>query len=130
MVDRRAVGLKILVGVISFDLVVIKLGIDASAHVRNRSELAWIVRLVASTSFLVVAGMLFQLETRSRRGRALYWAAELRAEAIRRGHDPSVVATADETFAESIKNSWATTWPLAGLLGLTVAMWLLAGILR
>jgi hypothetical protein len=130
MVDRRAIGLKIVVGVVGFDLVVMKLAIDAAGHVADHDGLAWVVRLIATVALIVVAGMLFQLEVRSRRDRILYWASERRAEAIQTGADPAGVVSSGETRWDAVRNSWATTWPLAGVFGLTVAMWLLAGLLR
>ena len=129
MVDRRAIGLKIVVAVVGFDLVVMKLAIDAADNVTNHQELAWIVRLIAVGAFVVLAGMLTQLEIRSRRDRMVYWACQLRAEAIREGRDPANVTPAAETPLKTVRNSWASTWPLLGVFGLTVAICWLAGLL-
>lgn len=129
MVERRNIGLKIVVGVVGFDLVVMKFAVDAADSVSDPSELAWAIRLVAIAAFAVLAGMLTQLEIRNRSDRSLYRAAELRAERIRLGQPPIQTDPEPESVPYTIKHSWATTWPLAGVLMLTVAICWLAGIL-
>jgi hypothetical protein len=129
MVDRRAIGLKIVVGVVGFDLVLIKLAIEAASHVTDAQELAWIVRLIATGAFVVLGGMLYQLEVRSLQDRKVYWESERRAEAIRTGDDIAKVRF-QETPWGNVKTAWASTWPLGGIFVLTAAIWVFAGLLR
>jgi hypothetical protein len=129
MVERRNIGLRIVVGVVAFDVIVLKLALDAADNVGSHSQLAWATRLIAVGAFVVLAGMLLQLEGRNRRDREVYRAAELRAEAIRAGKPLSNISWPEESFWFTVQQSWATTWPLAGLFILTVAIWWLAGLL-
>lgn len=129
MVERRNIGLKIVIGIVTFDLLLLKFGLDAGDQVSDDSELTWALRLVAVVAFLVMAGMLFQLERSNRRDRIRYRHAEARAEKIRLGEAPPREARS-ETLWYSIRQSWATTWPLGGVFFLTVAIWWLAGLIR
>ncbi len=129
MVERRNIGLRIVVGVVAFDLIILKLALDATDSIEDQSELAWAIRLIAVGAFVVLAGMLLQLEGRNRRDRMVYRAAELRADAIRMGKPLPNEAPEEETIWFSIRQSWATTWTLGGVLVLTIAIWWLAGLL-
>jgi hypothetical protein len=130
MVDRRGTGLRIIVGVVSFDLVLMKLATDAASHVTDHHRLGTIVRVAVAAAYIVMAGMLIQLETRSRRDRQSYWWCERRADAIRRGEDPDSIPLMVETRWQVVRNSWATTWALGGVAALAGSIWLFAGILR
>jgi hypothetical protein len=129
MVERRNVGLKIVIGIVTFDLLLMKFGLDAGSKVSDHSELAWAIRFIAVAAFVVMAGMLIQIELSNRRDRIRYRHAEARAEKIRLGAAPPRQARA-ETIGFSIRQSWATTWPLAGVLCLTMAIWWLAGLIQ
>jgi hypothetical protein len=129
MVERRNVGLKIVIGIVTFDLLLLKFGLDAHDKVSDPSELGWAMRLVAVVAFMVMAGMLTQVELSNRRDRIRYRHAEARAEKIRLGEAPPRDARSESAWY-SVRQSWATTWPLAGVLFLTVAIWWLAGLVR
>jgi hypothetical protein len=87
------------------------------------------IRLVAVAASVVMAGMLFQVERSNRRDRIRYRHAEARAEKIRLGEAPPRDPRPESTWY-SIRQSWATTWPLGGVLLFTVAIWWIAGIVR
>jgi hypothetical protein len=129
MVERRNIGLRIVVGVVTFDVIVLKLALDATDSVSDHSELAWAIRLIAAGAFVVLAGMLLQLEGRNRRDRVVYRAAEQRADAIRLGKPASQAQPEEESIWYTIRQSWATTWTLGGVFILTIAIWWLAGLL-
>jgi hypothetical protein len=128
--ERRTVGLKIVVGIVGFDLAVTKLAIDAASHVKNIQELAWSLRGIAVVALVVVTGMLCQIELRSRHDRQIYVGAERRAEAIQAGCDPGAINQPIDSLPKTFANAWATTWPLLGIAALTAAMCVLAGSLR
>src|SRR5512138_1423909 len=88
MVERRNIGLKIVVGVVSFDLVILKVALDSAKNVTNVNELASLVRLVVVAVFVITAGMLFQIEVRSRADRSAAKTAETRADALLMGTEP------------------------------------------
>jgi hypothetical protein len=88
MVERRNIGLRIVVGVVAFDLIVLKLALEAADNVNDHAELAWAIRLIAAGAFVVLAGMLLQIEIRNRDDRAIYTTATTRAERIRLGEPP------------------------------------------
>jgi hypothetical protein len=129
MVERRNIGLKIVVGIVAFDLLILKLGLDAAEQVSDYQELTWALRLVAVFAFVILAGMLVQLEIRNREDRRLYRAAERRMDALRRGEDASAIEPLDESTWHTVRQSWITTWPLLGMLGLTIAIWWIASLL-
>jgi len=128
MVERRNIGLRIVVGIVGFDLLVLKLALDASESVTDHSELAWAVRAVAAGAFAVLTGMLIQIESRNRTDRKIYIAASSRADAIRKGGSTVGMNAEDvkESLWKTVKNSWATTWTLLGVLFLTVTICLTA----
>jgi hypothetical protein len=129
MVERRNVGLKIVVGVVSFDLVILKIALDSTKNVRDVGQMAWLVRVVVVAVFVTTAGMLYQIEVRSRADRAAARTAESRADALLTGTEPSRVPSSVENLAASVRHSWATTWPIAGMLVFTVVIWQVASIL-
>jgi hypothetical protein len=129
MVERRNIGLRIVVGIVAFDLIVLKLALDASDRVSDQSELTWSIRLIAVFALVILAGMLAQLEIRNRGDRQLYRAAERRMEAIRLGEDLTKVKPVEESWPYTVRQAWATTWPLLGMLVLTIAIWWMAGLL-
>jgi len=129
MVERRNIGLRIVVGVVAFDLIVLKLALEAADKVSDQGELAWAIRLIAAVAFAVLAEMLLQIEGRNRDDRAIYSAATERAEKIRQGKPPPVEAPPAESFWLTVSRSWATSWTLGGVLVLTIAIWWMAGLL-
>jgi hypothetical protein len=129
MVSRRNIGLRIGVGITGFDLVLLKLAIDASAHVEDHDALAWTVRGVVIAALAITAGMLIQLEIRNHRDRLLYIAAENRAEALRKKGSADDVVAPTESIPKAVRNAWATTWPLMGLTGLTIGIFALVSLL-
>jgi hypothetical protein len=129
MVERRNIGLRIVVGIVAFDLIVLKLAVDAADQVSDHSQLAWAVRLIAVGAFVVLAGMLFQLEVRNRADRTVYRDAEQRVEAMQWNPERPHAPPLEESLWFTLRQSWATTWTLAGVLVLTVAMWWMAGLL-
>lgn len=129
MVARRNIGLRLVLAVVGFDLVFLKLAVDASGPVTDHGQLTWIIRLAATGAFVTLAGMLIQLEIRSAGDRRIYNACERRIEAIQLGQDPSQVRTPRSGWVATVRESWATTWPLAGVFVLTVVVWWFAGIL-
>jgi hypothetical protein len=129
MVERRNIGLKIVVGLVTFDLLFVKFAVDASQAVSHPGQLTWIIRAVATGAFITLAGMLTQIEIRSARDRRIYRACERRIEALQLGTDPSQISQRVDPWFIIVRDSWATTWPLAGFLLLTAAIWWLAGIL-
>jgi hypothetical protein len=129
MVERRNIGLKIVVGVVTFDLVILKVALDATKNVTDVGQLAWLVRVVVVAVLIITAGMLLQIEVRSRADRAAARTAEARADALLMGTEPSRVRTSEESLFTSVRHSWATTWPIAGLLVFTVVIWFVVAIL-
>src|SRR3954454_12884455 len=129
MVERRNIGLRIVVGVVAFDLIVLKLALEAADKVTDQTELAWAIRLIAAVAFAVLAGMLLQIETRNRDDRAVYRAATDRAEKIRQGKPMPAQTLPTESFWLTVSRSWATSWTLGGVLVLTIAIWWMAGLL-
>jgi hypothetical protein len=115
MVERRNIGLRIVVGIVAFDLIVLKLAVDAASRVSDHGQLAWAVRLISVGAFVVLAGMLFQLEVRVE---TMQWDP---------GRPPA--PPQEESLWFTLRQSWATTWTLAGVLVLTIAMWWMAGLL-
>jgi hypothetical protein len=129
IVERRNIGLRILVGVVTFDLLFMKLALDAADRVQNVGQLAWTVRLAAIGALLTLAAMLYQIEVRSRRDRTACRTAEERARCLFEERDPLEIPAHSETYWGSWRQSWATTWPMLGMLFLTVAIWWLAGLM-
>jgi hypothetical protein len=129
MVARRNVGLRIVVGVVAFDLLLLKIAVEAADRVDDLAGLTMAIRLIAVCAFLVLAGMLTQIEIRNRDDRLVYRNASGRVQAIRRGSSPHAEADLREGFWTSVGRSWATTWPLPGVLVLTIAIWSVAGLL-
>jgi hypothetical protein len=129
MVERRNIGLRIVVGIVAFDLLVLKLALDAADQVSDQSELTWAIRGIAVFALIVLTGMLVQLEIRNRGDRQVYRAAERRMEAIRRGEDPAGIEAPEEALSYTVRQAWATTWPLLGVAVLTVAIFVMAGLL-
>jgi len=129
MVERRNIGLRVVVGIVAFDLVILRYALDSTGDISDQSELTWALRMIATVAFVVLTGMLCQLEIRNRSDRILYKDAEHRAEKIRRG-EPPMHEPKTESLIFTIRQSWATTWPLAGVLSLTIAIWWLAGLAR
>lgn|GEM_PF-2804247 len=129
VVARRNVGLRIVVGVVAFDLILLKLALEVADQVPDHAELAWSIRAIAAFAFLALAGMLVQIEQRNRDDRREYRNAIERVRAIRRGEDPGGIETPEEDFWHTVRRSWATTWPLLGAFALTVAIWVIAGLL-
>lgn len=128
MAERRTIGLKIIVGIVGFDLLIMKLATDMTKNVASHTQLAWIVRLILIGAFVVVAGMLIQLEVRNSRDRGLYLLAEHRAEAIHGGRPLTDVRYIAESPWRAVRQSWATTWPLGGILCLTIGLCWMAGL--
>ncbi len=129
MVARRNVGLRIVVGVVAFDLLLLKIAVEAADRVDDQAGLTMAIRLIAVVAFLVLAGMLTQIEIRNRDDRLVYRNATERVRAIRRGSTPRTEEDLREGFWVSVGRSWATTWPLLGVLVLTIAIWSIAGLL-
>ena len=129
VVARRNVGLRIVVGVVAFDLIILKIALEASDQVADQAGLVWAVRAIVAFAFLALAGMLIQIEHRNRDDRREYRNAIDRVKAIRRDENPAAIETPEESFAYSVRRSWATTWPLLGTLILTVAIWVIVGLL-
>ena len=122
MIARRNIGLRIVVGVVGFDLLMLKLALEASDKVSDQTELAWAVRIAAVGAFVVLAGMLIQIESKNRIDRGIYRAAARRAEEIRKGHAPPAIDSEPESLRYTVKQAWATTWPLIGVLALTITI--------
>ena len=129
VVARRNVGLKIVVGMVAFDLIVLKLALEVSDQTADQDSLTWAIRAIAIFAFLTLAGMLAQIEHRNRDDRRAYRNAAERVRAIRQGEDPAKIKTPEESLWQTVRRSWATTWPLLGVLVLTVAIWVMAGLL-
>jgi hypothetical protein len=129
MVERRNIGLRIVVGIVAFDLIVLKLAVDAASRVSDHGQLAWAVRLISVGAFVVLAGMLFQLEVRNRADRTVYRDAERRVETMQWDPGRPPAPPQEESLWFTLRQSWATTWTLAGVLVLTIAMWWMAGLL-
>ncbi len=129
MVARRNVGLRIVVGVVAFDLLLLKIAVEAADRVDDQAGLTTAIRLIAVFAFLVLAGMLTQIEIRNRDDRLVYRNASERVRAIRSGSTPRAEEDLREGFWTSVSRSWATTWPLLGVLVLTIAIWSIAGLL-
>lgn len=130
MVERRTIGLKVVTGVVTSDLLVLKLAVDSADHVGNHNQLAWAVRLILVVAFVVMAGMLVQLEIRNRDDRCIYRLAERRADAIQNGEDPKKVVGRTEGPWATTSRSWASSWPFAGVFFLTIALCWLAGLIN
>jgi hypothetical protein len=128
MGTRRDIGLRIVVGIVSLDLLIVKFAIDASAHVTGVHRLAWAIRFITGGACVVLAGMLCQIEARNRRNRIAYINAEIQARPPRAGTPDE--ETYDESVWFSVWQSWASTWPFLGALGLTGAVWVVVGLLR
>jgi hypothetical protein len=128
MGTRRDIGLRVVVGIVSLELLVVKFAIDAAPHVTDVHRLAWAIRFVTGGACVVLAGMLCQIEARNRRNRITYINAEMQD----RPTQPGVPAEEpyDESFWFSVWQSWASTWPFLGVLGLTGAIWVVVGLLR
>jgi hypothetical protein len=129
MVARRNVGLRIVVGVVAFDLLLLKVAVEAADRVDDQAGLTMAIRLIAVCALIVLAGMLTQIERRNRDDRLVYRNATERVRAIRRGSTPRPVGDLREGFWTTVSRSWATTWPLLGVLVLTIAIWSIAGLL-
>jgi hypothetical protein len=128
MIARRNVGLKVIIGIVTFDLLILKFGFDAGGDVTDVSELTWAIRVVSAMAFVVLMGMLIQIEVSNHRDRIRYRYADARAKKMQMGQAPPPKAK-QETFWASVGRSWATTWPLLGVLCLTAAIWWLAGLI-
>jgi hypothetical protein len=128
MKERRDVGLRVTIGIVGFDLLAIKLALDSVEHVSNLSALTAVVRIITLSAWVAMTGMLFQIELRNRIDRAKYKWAEEWAIALRTGATPQPVPVND-SFWRTIRNSWAGTWPVLGGIGLTIAIWWLAGLI-
>jgi hypothetical protein len=129
MVERRNIGLRIVVGIVAFDLIVLKLAVDAAGQVSDHEQLAWIVRLIGVGAFVVLTGMLIQLEIRNRGDRSVYRDAEKRIEELQWDPGRAPERPREESIWSTVRQSWATTWTLGGVLVLTIAMWWMAGLL-
>ncbi|MFD9412430.1 hypothetical protein ACFWBN_36230 [Streptomyces sp. NPDC059989] len=128
MTERRKIGLQVAVGAITFDLLMMKLALDAVDRVKDVQQLGWILRIAAIAAFLGSVGMLAQIEARSKKDRTRYDTAAAKAEAIREGNQLPAAVTED--FWKSFWRSWATTWPLLGVLGLTISVCWFAALLK
>jgi len=129
MIARRNVGLRIVVGVVAFDLLLLKIAVEAADRVEDQAGLTMAIRLIAIFALLVLAGMLIQIELRNRDDRLVYRHAGERVRAIRRGATARAEQDRKEGFWITVSRSWATTWPLLGVLVLTIAIWSIAGLL-
>jgi hypothetical protein len=130
VVARRNVGLRIVVGVVAFDLILLKIALEVSDQVvGDQGRLTWAIRAIAVFAFFALAGMLVQIEHRNRDDRREYRNAIERVRAIRDGEDPATIETPEEPFWHTVRRSWATTWPLLGTLVLTAAIWVMAGLI-
>jgi hypothetical protein len=129
VVARRNVGLRIVVGVVAFDLILLKIALEVSGQVLDQDGLTWAIRGIVTFAFITLSGMLIQIEHRNRDDRREYRNAIERVRAIRRGEDPAAIETPEESLRLTVRRSWATTWPLLGTLALTVAIWVMAGLL-
>jgi hypothetical protein len=128
MKDRRDVGLRVTIGIVGFDLLAIKLAFDSVEHVSNLSAMTAVVRIITISAWVAMTGLLIQIELRNRLDRAKYRWAEDRAIALRTGATPPAIPVND-SFWRTIRASWAGTWPVLGGIGLTVALWWLAGLI-
>ena len=114
--------------IVGFDLLAIKLAFDSVEHVSNLSAMTAVVRIITISAWVAMTGMLIQIELRNRLDRAKYRWAEDRAIALRTGATPPAIPVND-SFWRTIRASWAGTWPVLGGIGLTVALWCLAGLI-
>jgi hypothetical protein len=111
------------------DFVATKLALDAAGRVSDPQQLTSVLRFVLIGGFVALAGMAVQIERRNRLDRIVYLTNEDRALAALRGDDPASVQGHAETPWRSVRQSWATTWPLVGLAGLTAALCWFAGLI-
>ena len=125
---RRDLGLRAFVAFAVFDLAVIKLAADSVTKVHSVTQLGWILRLISVGSFVSLCGMLFQIEVRNRGNRSEYIDTEIVIKALKNG-DP-LSPRYSESLPTTVRNSWATTWPLASATVLTAASWWCAGVLH
>ncbi|GLV87992.1 hypothetical protein Slala03_76810 [Streptomyces lavendulae subsp. lavendulae] len=129
MVDRRSISLRMFTAVVILDFVATKLVMDAAKQTAHPQSLAWVLRLVLGGVFIALAGMVIQVELRNRKDRIKYRAYSARAQVALQGGATSLVAEKEEGFWYSVRQSWASTWALGAVLGLTIALCWFAGLI-
>ncbi|MFI9353149.1 hypothetical protein [Streptomyces lydicus] len=129
MHERRSIGLRMFTAVVILDFVATKLVMDASGRASHPHQLTAVLRLVLVGMLLALAGLVAQLELRNRQDRIRYRTNALRAEAVLRGDPPGSVPEQAENRLYGVRQSWASTWPLVALLGLTAALWWFAALI-
>ncbi|MDX3458809.1 hypothetical protein PV396_44000 [Streptomyces sp. ME02-8801-2C] len=130
MVGRRTIGLQLVAAAATFDFIATKLVQDSVGHVSHVHQLAWVLRLVVVGAFVALVGMLVQVESRNRNDRLTYLWLEDQARALREGQTASSVPKVEESLWQTCSRSWASTWPLGAIGGLTIALFWFAGLLR
>ncbi|MFF5808251.1 hypothetical protein [Streptomyces sp. NPDC012746] len=127
MHDRRSVALRMFTAAVVVDFVATKLAMDAAAQFANPRSLVVPLRLLLVWVLFLLVAMVIQVEKRNKYDRVHYKTLELRAAAVLRGDPPANVAEQTEKGRESLARSWATTWPLLAVVGLTAALFWFAG---
>ncbi|MFB0632753.1 hypothetical protein [Streptomyces sp. AB3(2024)] len=69
------------------------------------------------------------MEIRNRKDRIKYRTYSARAQAALHGGAAGLVTEKREGFWYSVRQSWASTWPLGAVLGLTIALYWFAGLI-
>jgi hypothetical protein len=110
MVERRSLGLRTYVGWVTLMVLIDRGALELHVRNVNVANARLLLQLTVISLFVLLAGMLIQIEVRNFKGR------------MEMGQPP-------EKLLHRITRAWATTWPLAGGAVLVIASCLLFSVL-
>jgi hypothetical protein len=133
MIERRAVGFKAFVGLITFDLVVMRGSEDAIQHVSSPNVIRFALGGAAVAGFLTLFLMLSQIEEHNAIDRGKYNAVRNELDRIlflTSENDKQPKASGLRGKWQTLTLKWAYTGPLFGSLVLTAGMLAFAWTLK